>query len=536
MTLINWAMSPEVYEDMVSCLLSHLNRETRRIDGSGGDGGRDVQFELPDGLHIFELKSFTDRMTQGRRRQVERSLARAAKLKPVRSELIVPIDPTVKELDWFNGLRKKYSFPIEWRGKTWLDTHFAERLFIWRYFCEGAKAEVFELLRELHKEEAGLERGMPDVIERLQALALRANELDPFFVFKVELDGPRTKVAVIPRYKGALEDRPITVRIDFVFPTDTPEGQAKLAEFQRANDYGAPIEIEPDFIRHVDIDAPAGLGGTFERMHISIGPGHVPWATPIDFEFLAVNESGDPVERLVVTLAPESAGQKGVIMTGHDRSGLFHAQIIFGPEPVVSNNVKLALESGPFVPHELLEAVRFFASLHAPNQLTVRMTNGSLSAQPVSCPSESLIEPVFAEFVGNLAMIQAATGIVREVPGDLEHTDLANAAAGAALVRGEEAQQSWTELNLRLNESLHGPQRRLAAEQPIFFKAELEGAHIVPVCGIEYPIGRKRQIEAVGRVEPALAQTLLTDDETEVAELVLHPEPNTHMKVRILSR
>ena len=66
MTPINWAMSPEVYEDMVSCLLSHLNRETRRIDGSGGDGGRDVQFELPDGLHIFELKSFTDRMTQGR--------------------------------------------------------------------------------------------------------------------------------------------------------------------------------------------------------------------------------------------------------------------------------------------------------------------------------------------------------------------------------------------------------------------------------------------------------------------------------------
>src|SRR5450759_5893426 len=49
MTPINWAMSPEVYEDMVSCLLSHLNRETRRIDGSGGDGGRDVQFELPDG-------------------------------------------------------------------------------------------------------------------------------------------------------------------------------------------------------------------------------------------------------------------------------------------------------------------------------------------------------------------------------------------------------------------------------------------------------------------------------------------------------
>ena len=36
-------LSPEQYEDMVSVLLSRI-RQTRRVDGSGGDGGLDCYF------------------------------------------------------------------------------------------------------------------------------------------------------------------------------------------------------------------------------------------------------------------------------------------------------------------------------------------------------------------------------------------------------------------------------------------------------------------------------------------------------------
>src|ERR1035437_4441008 len=75
MTRIHWAdLSPDTYESFVACLLNHLNPDYRRINGAGGDGGRDVQFELPDGLHVFDLKSFSGRMTPGRRKQAEQSL------------------------------------------------------------------------------------------------------------------------------------------------------------------------------------------------------------------------------------------------------------------------------------------------------------------------------------------------------------------------------------------------------------------------------------------------------------------------------
>ena len=75
---IRWHdFEPQGYEDIVSVLLSRLHPDAQGIDGKGGDGGRDVQIVSGQDSQItdaFELKSFTGRMTFGRRKQVERSL------------------------------------------------------------------------------------------------------------------------------------------------------------------------------------------------------------------------------------------------------------------------------------------------------------------------------------------------------------------------------------------------------------------------------------------------------------------------------
>jgi hypothetical protein len=69
-------LSPREYEDMVAVLLSRIH-QTHRVDGSGGDGGRDCYFAGGNGTDAYELKGFTGRMTPGRRQQVIRSLNRA---------------------------------------------------------------------------------------------------------------------------------------------------------------------------------------------------------------------------------------------------------------------------------------------------------------------------------------------------------------------------------------------------------------------------------------------------------------------------
>jgi hypothetical protein len=85
-----------LYEDMVSVLLSRLHPNAERIDGIGGDGGRDVQVRTPQRLDLFELKSFTGRIgarSPNRRRQIEESLRTAAGLQPDSWSLVVPIKP-----------------------------------------------------------------------------------------------------------------------------------------------------------------------------------------------------------------------------------------------------------------------------------------------------------------------------------------------------------------------------------------------------------------------------------------------------------
>ena len=101
------------YADLASRLLVRLHPDAEVMDGSGGDGGRDVQLRIAGQLIIFELKSFTGRLSTrspARRKQVEKSLAAAAKLKPAEWYLVVPINHNPDELQWFDNLRKKYRF------------------------------------------------------------------------------------------------------------------------------------------------------------------------------------------------------------------------------------------------------------------------------------------------------------------------------------------------------------------------------------------------------------------------------------------
>ena len=107
---IRWEeIERQKYEDMVSVLLSRLHPDAQRIDGKGGDGGRDVQ--IVHGQHdqiidAFELKSFTGRVTPSRRTQTSRSLKRAAALGPSRWSLVAG-QPSGIELGKLTGIRNR---------------------------------------------------------------------------------------------------------------------------------------------------------------------------------------------------------------------------------------------------------------------------------------------------------------------------------------------------------------------------------------------------------------------------------------------
>src|ERR1035441_7129908 len=119
---VDWGRrDPHTYEMMMAVLLSYLHPTAHRTDGAGGDGGRDVSFPGPQGLEIFELKSFTGRMNPTRWGQVKSSLARTALLKPSSWWLVLPIDFTPAEEGRFARIIGNYVFPCDYHGLTWLD-------------------------------------------------------------------------------------------------------------------------------------------------------------------------------------------------------------------------------------------------------------------------------------------------------------------------------------------------------------------------------------------------------------------------------
>ena len=244
----------------MSVLLSRL-RQTRRVDGSGGDEGRDCYFTDEHGTDAYELKSFTGRMTPARRQQVKRSLAEAMKKNPRTWTLVVPIDPTPGEQTWFDSLGEGLPAQLEWLGKNWLKEQLARFPDIVRYFS-GAADEVVRILTEISREDA-----LPDdaagLAQRFAGQASRLNEIDPYYWFEFSIAGEMVTVTAHPNYPDAPRDRPITMTTTLQFD-DSPGQQEAREAFEDFMKFGTPVTIPPASITRLAVDAPGGLGGEFE--------------------------------------------------------------------------------------------------------------------------------------------------------------------------------------------------------------------------------------------------------------------------------
>ena len=167
-----------------------------------------------------------------------------------------------------------------WLGKTWLDEKMPAFPDIQRYYLEGAKDEVFRLLRELREEHARV-TDVHDAVGRLRRLHDRLNEIDPYYRYELSTGTTAAgswpadvalsvsfgdmKVDVYPKYSGAAKDRPISINVKAVFgPGDEV--------IQNALKYGLEATIPPRMIRSMTVDAPGGLGGSFKEGEIILLP------------------------------------------------------------------------------------------------------------------------------------------------------------------------------------------------------------------------------------------------------------------------
>ena len=492
---VRWAdLGPQAYEDMVSVLLSRLHLDAQRIDGKGGDGGRDVQIvHDPDGIitHAFELKSFTGRMTSSRRRQVARSLKRAAALNPARWTLVVPIDPTPAEDKWFRGLGAGYSFPMAWYGKTWLDQKMSAFPDIRRYFLEGAKDEVIQLLLELRGEQAII-NSVPDAVVRLRTLRERLNEIDPHYRYEISTVTAESnrwpqdvvfsfwsagvRVDAYPKYPGATEDRPVKVTAMVAFG---PEDRL----IHEALGYGLEVTIPPHMISSLTIDAPSGLGGTFTEGELSLFPIDTQLHEPVTVA-LDIMEDGNLVASCPIRIVGRTGGPKGLILTGSDTTGWLEIQLKLSVEEEFGE-VLFRFNPQSTMPAALLPLCRWLDACQPSRSLKVRLPEGSTICSELNGPI--LEVGAFGAVVEALDYLQRRTGVFQELSTSMSNHDAQEIVATETLMKGEAISFTWESLELKpdrwgpeFKELERGGTLQFFCQQDMSFKME----------GVEIPIGK----------------------------------------------
>lgn len=462
---LDWdAVGSARFEQIVSVLLSTLHPDSERIDGSGGDGGRDHQLRSDGRLDLWQSKYFVRRLSEagGRKAQITSSLNTAAGLQPDSWSLVTPMCPTPEELKWFDALKEDSPFPLVWRDGAWLAARLAEHPSIVRHFT-GPNDAYVALLKELRQEQDAAVDGLPAGRARMEALAAKINDANPFYAVDLGFrEGRLVTTSLRPKYRGAERDSPIGGRFDIV--VESHEEQGLVESIREAFEWGEPVTIAADYVRDLVIDAPHGLGGHFERATVMLGPVE---PEPIDLTLrLVVRAQGGRQEAaLPIRLSMRTRAPRGLTLEGEDSSGVVAARVRLDTE---ESRLSLQLtfnEVPALLPGAVLPALRFMQRAIAPSTLEFGVGTSSPDGA-IPLPAGPLVSAEAVALVEDLERVQAASGEAFPVPTEWTLDDQREVRRAARLVAGGRVRVGQGPLTLTVDD-VKAAHQRMAA-RPLF--------------------------------------------------------------------
>ncbi|MDX3075941.1 hypothetical protein [Streptomyces sp. MI02-7b] len=442
------AKTPTVSEALVTMLVLRMHSRAQEVDGTGGDGGRDLFEFTEDGeLVHYEAKSFTGRMTRSRREQVRRSLISTARYQPDHWDLLVPISPNPTEMRWFNDLRTEFPFVRDWRGLHWLDQQFAQHPDLIRYALQESGDYILERIAEARAERDVMLGGVPDLARRIEALQARGQEISPHYAIGVSVasDG-ETSVQLRPKSPESAERAPISFTGRFAFRANDPGEERRRKRFEDALRYGGDVEVTHANIQELTIDAPAELGisgsSVPKLMRITA---HRETLTPLVKAQLTVcTPAGVPTAALPLIFSERTTGSDGGTLIGNDYTGFLNVRMIFDREAHSWQQTLSFTPPEQALPHAVVPVLQLISRAR-PGQL-MKLTFQGDTPTELAAPIAQGLTPGgwqtdeaerWADAFDALATLQNMTRQFFPTPDDYTLRDARDVQEAVALLRGE---------------------------------------------------------------------------------------------------
>jgi hypothetical protein len=467
---------------MMSVLLFQDRPTAWRRRPSQGDGGLDVGEPTPDGYHVYQIKGFTGSMDRSRRRQVRESLQRILddpRLdRPVTGwSLVVPLDPTSEDEEWFRQLTAQMPFPCDWKGQLFWDSEAAKHAHVIDYYLRDGKARLERSVRDLQHllAQPGTPLRAADVGGNLEDLRAAINREDPHYRYEFSTsataptvrrepglvmtralqlsDGGWLSIDVFARYPQATEDAPIGGSMQISIPADTSQaGSGSLpADLQGFLDFGRGLELPEGTIQDLVVRAPAGLASEAPSGSAVLGPAYLTDFHPQDNRFQVVDPTGTVIAETTVHMTAATGGPRGgVEVAGVDAGGAFDVRIqLLSIQDEERRQARLRVSGRNFdgVPvRHLLPGLRVMEALCAPHELLWRPEYGPVIFSRMPLPPEPVIQlPTgYLRLVEAMNVFQEHTSIPIVMPEELASEEVRDILTTARLLRDGVLQSTWT--------------------------------------------------------------------------------------------
>ncbi|MEU5115902.1 hypothetical protein AB0G64_30870 [Streptomyces longwoodensis] len=442
------AKTPTVSEALVTMLVLRLRPRAQEVDGTGGDGGRDLYEYTESGELIhYEAKSFTGRMTSSRREQVRRSLISTARYQPDQWDLIVPISPNPAEMRWFEGLRDEFPFVRNWCGLNWLNQHFAQHDDLVRYALQGSGDYILDRIAEARAERDLMIGGIPDLAERYRALQVRAQEISPNYAISASLDSNgETAIHLSPKGDDSGTHSTISFTGKFAFRRNEPDEERRLRRFEDALRYGGEVELTGGNIQGVTIDAPSELGisGSFVPETVRIKANRETLTPPLHAQLIVRAASGIPTASLPLQFTQRTTGTDGGTLFGDDLTGFMQVKMRYDNRDRSWRQTLSFMPPEEALPQALVPVLRLISRARAgqimevafqgptPTRLSAPISQGMTPGGWDADEAEG-----WADAYEALATLQAMTGQFFPAPADFTIRDGRDAREAVSLLRGE---------------------------------------------------------------------------------------------------